>query len=204
MEPKLNFEVHEKEGRKRFVWSLKGLGGGVHIWAQFLSPGETSFGERFYGGVEVHHMKKPYDDSPDDAPIKDCWLTGCDCWPDGSSLYFSERLQPMIEVYEDEPEKLTSLMNGELLSWYGRHLSRSDFPAMLAEARAEWFMNLIKAADSLGYHCTGCGHICKDPDKDLTILRKTGALSCCPEREMEPLSAPILDILDQPSGDRHE
>lgn len=83
--------------------------------------------------------------------------------------------------------------------------TRSDLiPAMLAEARAEWFRNLIKAADSLGYHCTGCGHICKDPDKDLTILRKTGALSCCPEREMEPLSAPILALLDQPSGDRHE
>lgn len=129
VKPDFNFAIHEKDGRKRPVWSLKGPSGGVHIWAQFHKDGERMFGERCYGGVEVHHPRKPYNHSPDDAPIKNCWLTGCDCWPDGSSLYFSERLQPLIEYYEPDWGKLTRTMNSELLSWYSTNLSRDDFPA---------------------------------------------------------------------------
>ena len=62
--------------------------------------------------------------------------------------------------------------------------------AMLAEADAR-VAAVLEAADKLGWHCIGCGHICGDPDRDLHILRKAGARACCPEREMEPLSDAI-------------
>lgn len=125
--PKYGFEIHEKEGRdKRLVWHMAGPSGGIHIWAQ---AAEFKYlDERFIGGVEVHYKKKPHEHSPDEPPIKNCWLTGCDCWPDGSSLYFSENIAPMVEAYEDNPESLCDYMNGEMLSWYRSHLSRDDFP----------------------------------------------------------------------------
>lgn len=53
----------------------------------------------------------------------------------------------------------------------------------------------VEEADKLGYHCVGCGHLCGDPDKDLALLRKAGALSCCPERKMEPLSEAIRALI---------
>jgi hypothetical protein len=61
-------------------------------------------------------------------------------------------------------------------------------PRAEADARVA---SVLAAADELGWHCTGCGHICGDPEKDLNILKKAGAIACCPERKMEPLSAAI-------------
>ena len=49
----------------------------------------------------------------------------------------------------------------------------------------------IEAADALGYTCTGCGHLCGDPDKDMKTLQRAGSISCCPERKMVPLSQAI-------------
>ena len=61
----------------------------------------------------------------------------------------------------------------------------------LEAAEARGYARAANNADKLGYHCIGCGHICGDPKKDMRILRKAGARSCCPEREMEPLSEAI-------------
>lgn len=55
----------------------------------------------------------------------------------------------------------------------------------------------LTAADKLGYHCIGCGHLCGNPEKDLAMIRKAGGLSCCPERKMEPLSAAIRALKPQ-------
>lgn len=130
--PKFSFQRHYSEGQgDRLIWSLSGPSGGVHIWAQFARDGEAFCGvDRCYGGIEVHHKKKPYDHAPEYAPVKNCWLTGCDCWPEGSSLYFEEMLQPMIEgvVSQGEsPEIISSFMEGEMLDWYRQYLSRGDF-----------------------------------------------------------------------------
>ena len=57
------------------------------------------------------------------------------------------------------------------------------------------------AADNLGYHCIGCGHLCGNPEKDLAMIRKAGGRSCCPEREMEPLSKPILALIEGATND---
>lgn len=120
------FEIHKKDGKqKRFVWSLKGPSGGVHVWAQF-HENPTSWGEKCYGGCEVHYPYSPYEHSGNEPHHEKCWLLNGPCWHDGSSLYFSENIQPMVESYEDEPEKITEYVNGELLSWYESHLSKHD------------------------------------------------------------------------------
>jgi hypothetical protein len=54
-------------------------------------------------------------------------------------------------------------------------------------------------ADELGCYCTGCGHICGDPERDLRILQRAGAVSCCPERKMEPLSLFIRSLASDPA-----
>ena len=120
-----NFTVeNEGEPRKRFVWSCKGEKGGVHIWAQFTE--EPICGEKCYGGIEVHYPFKPYDFAPDEPHHDKCWLLDGPCWHDGSSLYFSERIQPMVESYEDEPEKIIEFINAELHDWYVSKLDLSE------------------------------------------------------------------------------
>lgn len=37
------------------------------------------------------------------------------------------------------------------------------------------------------YECAGCGRVTLDPDKDLALLRRAGAISCCPDRNMAPM-----------------
>jgi len=68
---------------------------------------------------------------------------------------------------------------------------------MLQEAEVRGIKKAAAASDKLGHHCIGCGHLCGDPDKDLSLLRKGGARSCCPEREMEPLSKAILALIEK-------
>lgn len=41
------------------------------------------------------------------------------------------------------------------------------------------------------YECAGCGRLCRDPEADLAALRAKGAISCCPERRMEPIRAAL-------------
>lgn len=109
---------------KRFIWSVVGPCGGIHIWGQFIE--ESSFGEKCYGGIEIHSNNPLYGDE-DEPSQKDCWLIKGPCWHDGSSLYFSENIQPLIESYENEPGKITDSINSELKSWYENRLEgKSD------------------------------------------------------------------------------
>ena len=123
-----DFQIHGAETpNRRFVWSLRGEKGGVHIWAQFADPKvESLIGGRFYGGVELHYPHPPYDFSPEEPPVSDCWLLHGDCWPDGSSLYFSEHIAPMIRMSEDDPARITEWINAELLDWYRSHLEKEE------------------------------------------------------------------------------
>lgn len=83
MTDKLKFDFRRHDSG-RLVWTCVGPEGAYHIWAQIIPPESRSALTDFcYGGIEVHYPSKPYDFSPDEPPIKDCWLTGCDCWPDG-------------------------------------------------------------------------------------------------------------------------
>ncbi|MFG6524441.1 hypothetical protein [Sulfitobacter sp. M23508] len=71
----------------------------------------------------------------------------------------------------------------------------------IAKTRNDALREIEVAADKLGYHCIGCGHLCGNPEKDLAMIRKAGGRSCCPEREMEPLSKPILALIEGDTND---
>lgn len=47
------------------------------------------------------------------------------------------------------------------------------------------------------YECAGCGRLCRAPEVDLATLRDKGAISCCPERRMEPLSAALKYAIEE-------
>lgn len=100
----------------RHMWTLVGENGGIHIWAE---PTSDAFrGEQFYGGIETHSKKRVYD--WDAAPShEDCWLLGCPCWHDGSSLYFSERIEPLIRNMPTPFDAAVhEFMNAILFDWY--------------------------------------------------------------------------------------
>lgn len=114
----LTTSFHKTENG-RFTWAIVGPAGAFHIWAQLVDKETASIlHDTMYGGIEVHYKKKPYDFSPDEAPIKNCWLTGCDCWPDGSSLQFEEQIKPIIEHGIDNPEQFNDFMFCELRARY--------------------------------------------------------------------------------------
>lgn len=72
-------------------WQLVGPVGGLHFHVGFYKDNEPS------AGLEYHHSRaanyRPHE-APDHTT---CWLTGEPCWHDGTSLYASETLWPMIE-----------------------------------------------------------------------------------------------------------
>lgn len=77
-------------GSVRHHWELRSAKGGVHFQAS-LTEG--------YGpscGIEFHSASPRGDDAPDHI---DCPITGGRCWHDGTSLYATEHLWPMIESY---------------------------------------------------------------------------------------------------------
>lgn len=48
--------------------------------------------------------------------------------------------------------------------------------------------------DPIGYRCDGCGRLCRDPFADLSSIKASGKLSCCPERKMVGLSDRIEEL----------
>ena len=58
------------------AWGVAGPLGGIHIWCNV---------DFRYGGLEVHRP------ATDKADNENCWLIGCPCNHDGSSLWWDER-----------------------------------------------------------------------------------------------------------------
>lgn len=104
--------------RQTHIWTAKSGAGAVHIWASPQPDTPFRTGE-FYGGVECHFSAPPSKFSPKDPPIDDCWLTGGPCWPDGSSLYFSENIAPYLEQC-DRPfdDGVHAYMRSTLREWH--------------------------------------------------------------------------------------
>ena len=118
----LTFEYTSPITDGRHTWSVVGPLGGVHIWAQSANADHSDPDrERFCGGIEVPSRKPTYEA---DTPSHDeCWLIGGPCWHDGSSLYFSERLEPRIR-FAPQPFNagIHEAMNNTLLDWYHTNL----------------------------------------------------------------------------------
>lgn len=80
-------------GSVRHSWELIGSKGGV----QFHVTVSKEYGD--CAGLEFHYLTPP-DYMRDTAPSQvHCWLLKTHCWHDGTSLYASENLWPIIKVY---------------------------------------------------------------------------------------------------------
>lgn len=81
------------EGSVRHQWELIGPRGGVHLFAIISDRHSDPV-----GGLETHWMLEPPDYMSESAPSQmRCWLLNCPCWHDGTSLYASETLWPIVE-----------------------------------------------------------------------------------------------------------
>lgn len=85
-------------GEQHYV--VIGEEGAIHF--HLMESSEDSreiFGKRYWGGIEIHSKKQMYDWS--EQPTSDnCWILGCQCWSDGSSLMATERYIPEWEFCE--------------------------------------------------------------------------------------------------------
>lgn len=76
-------------GNPRHHWEVVGAHGGVHFHVTIVKGSDAS------AGLEFHSIYPRGEDAPDHI---NCPLTGGRCWHDGTSLYASETLWPMIEA----------------------------------------------------------------------------------------------------------
>lgn len=77
-------------GRDRESYFLHFPGqGAVEAW-RTKSPVESTWTRSgYYGGIEVHYKNEP-EDASYMGHRESCWVTGGECWSDGSSLAFDE------------------------------------------------------------------------------------------------------------------
>lgn len=72
------------------AWAVFGEHGGIHL--------HCSAGDFSSGGIEIH-SRTPLHDGHKPHGHTNCWLIGCPCYHDGSSLQWSERLVRYAEMY---------------------------------------------------------------------------------------------------------
>lgn len=82
-------------GTKEHRWELRGPQGGVHFHIGISRDMKYSP----TAGLEIHRCE-PADYQRGEAPHHiNCPVTGGRCWHDGTSLYATETLWPMFEVW---------------------------------------------------------------------------------------------------------
>lgn len=97
-------------------WSVVGPDGGIHIHG----ARSEFFGGRWSGGVEMHR-RAPGEYEGQEPSHTECWLLKAPCWHDGTSLYFSERIAPMLDdAIEPFSASVHEFMHAELRHWYRR------------------------------------------------------------------------------------
>lgn len=108
-------------------WWIKGQSGGVHIWARLSKLAGWQL--EWIGGVECHWAQCPAGSyhNPDTPSHGDCWLLGGPCWHDGTSLYFSERIEPWLPYADgDDPHKFDALphpiIGRVLVNWFNNKM----------------------------------------------------------------------------------
>lgn len=96
------FTDHEYKWTKPFTsvrhsWSLRGPHGGIsfHVSIQDNKDYDPSCGLEFHRDFDPTNGQQA-------AQHKNCWLTGGKCWHEGTSLYASEHVWPMVKCYLKE------------------------------------------------------------------------------------------------------
>jgi hypothetical protein len=91
-------------GSPRHHWELVGPNGAIHFHVSLTKGYDPSC------GLEFHHL------SGDGAPHHlNCPLTGGRCWHDGTSLYASETVWPVVSAYlqTGDHEQIFRYLEGE-------------------------------------------------------------------------------------------
>lgn len=96
-------------GSPRHQWELVGPEGGVHFSVSMTKGYDPSCGLEFHHSTRAKYRR---DEAPDHTQ---CWLIGGPCWHDGTSLYASETLWPMIEpmLRSGDHETIFRILEGE-------------------------------------------------------------------------------------------
>ena len=86
------YEYSRPWGSVNHSWSVVGarLGIHVHIADQGEERAEKHQIERYSGGIEFHYRSPPPYMADQCPSQKTCWLLGCPCWHDGSSMQASD------------------------------------------------------------------------------------------------------------------
>lgn len=104
------------------TWQFRGPDGGIHFRAHVAAkPGEYSDS----AGLEFHHNFQPYGE-PEAAHHAPCWLTGQPCWHDGTSLYASETIWPMVKAMMPDHDAIFRLLEGEYEEHFAKLREASD------------------------------------------------------------------------------
>lgn len=105
MKYRFKYEFTNPHGHPHHVWTCIGRHGAMHF--HVTDMGENfKHGDRYSGGLEVHYRTPP-DYMSENAPSQDkCWLLGCPCWHDGTSLYASEFLIPFWRAAPDDHDRM--------------------------------------------------------------------------------------------------
>ena len=122
--PRLEYEhrFSFRFGNPHYIYSLVGAEGAVHFHVtDYGEEFRKRHGDRYSGGLETHYRSPP-DYMRGDAPSQQrCWLLGCPCWHDGTSLYASETLIPRWEM-----DKSHEAMQAMLVREYAERFGNSE------------------------------------------------------------------------------
>lgn len=106
-------------GNPRHNWELVGPEGGVHLHVGLYKGQDASC------GLEFHHTRDAWRRlyGRDEAPHHlECHILHAPCWHDGTSLYASEHIWPLVEpmLKGGEQEAIFRVLERE----YERHFER--------------------------------------------------------------------------------
>ena len=106
-------------GSARHSWELAGPDGGIH----FHVAGNDKFGDS--AGLEFHHTREAWNRlfGRAEAPHhRECSVIGEPCWHDGTSLYASEHVWPMVKpmLRSGDHDAIFRFLEDE----YSRHFDR--------------------------------------------------------------------------------
>lgn len=92
-------------GRDRESYFLTVPGkGAVEAWRTKSLEGQAWTDTGYYGGIEIHHKNNP-GEKWWGGHMRSCWVTGGECWTDGSSLAFGQ-----VEHHFDSPSYIQSVL----------------------------------------------------------------------------------------------
>lgn len=110
MKYRCKYEYSKPWGNPNHVWTVIGARGAIHFHVSDMGERKADAWDRYSGGLEVHYRSAP-DYMADQAPSQDkCWLIGCPCWHDGTSLYASETIIPFWLASPNDHERMFNFL----------------------------------------------------------------------------------------------